>query len=139
MNSTENTVFKATSSSMYQFPKVLIVEDEQLVSWSLSQALSKAGFDIITVNNGELAIEKLKTGHFDLVITDFELPKINGFAVASEVKLYSPTVPVILTSAISANDSRMPNHQENIDFFIEKPYDLNEVKDLVFQLLSEKK
>ena len=124
---------------MYQFPKVLIVEDEQLVSWSLSQALSRAGFDIITVNNGEMAIEKLKTGHFDLVITDFELPKINGFAVASEVKLYSPTVPVILTSAISANDSRMPNHQENIDFFIEKPYDLNEVKDLVFQLLSEKK
>lgn len=117
---------------------ILIVEDEQLVRWSLSHALTKAGFHITTVGSGEAAMEKLDSSNFDLVITDVDLPKINGFDVAKQVKIVSPEVPVILTSAVREQDSRLKLHPEIIDSFIEKPFDLNEITRVVTQLLSKK-
>lgn len=119
-------------------PSILIVEDEQLVRWSLSHALTKAGFNITTVSTGEIAMEKLKSCHYDLVITDVNLPQLNGFEVAKQVKKYSPHVPVILTSAIGEEESRMKVNMDMIDSFIEKPFDLNDVTKTVTQLLSVK-
>jgi DNA-binding response OmpR family regulator len=117
---------------------ILIVEDEQLVRWSLSHALSKAGFNITTVGSGDVAMEQLQSAHYDLVITDIDLPKLNGYEVATQVKQYSSQIPVILTSAIGEGDARLKLKKECIDSFIEKPFDLNEVTAIVTQLLSSK-
>lgn len=138
MNFTESTdSISLNKRDLPKVPKILIVEDEQLVRWSLAQSLSKAGFEIATATNGEKAIERIKDDHFDLVITDYNLPNINGFEVASAVKSCSPNIPVILTSAYGKNDSRLSVNQAYFDSFIEKPYDLNDVKDIVMQLLNE--
>lgn len=115
---------------------ILIVEDEQLVRWSLTHALSKAGFNITTVASGDAVMEQLHSAHYDLVITDVDLPKLNGFQVASQVKHYCSEIPVILTSAVGVGDARMKMQQEGIDAFIEKPFDLNEVTEIVTRLLS---
>ncbi len=133
-NSTAEDVISAKSA-----PSILIVEDEQLVRWSLSHALTKAGFNITTVSTGEIAMEKLNSCHFDLVITDVNLPQLNGIEVAIQVKKCSPHVPVILTSAHGEEESRKKIEMDMIDSFIEKPFDLNDVTTIVTQLLSEKK
>ncbi|MBI3193299.1 MAG: response regulator [Ignavibacteriae bacterium] len=136
MNTTQtqsvmNTTFQKRLS-------ILIVEDEQLVRWSLSHALSKAGFNITTVGAGDVAMEKLQSAHYDLVITDIDLPKMSGYDVAAQVKNYCSEIPVILTSAIGEGDARLRIKKDCVDSFIEKPFDLNEVTEIVTRLLSIK-
>jgi len=114
--------------------RILIVEDESLLSWSLSKVLGKAGFDITVAETGEKAIEELAGVAFDLVITDLKLPHINGFSVASAVKSSLPGVPVILISALEDRESREMGSAVLVDCFVEKPFDLNEMSELVRKL-----
>ncbi|TAK51072.1 MAG: response regulator [Bacteroidetes bacterium] len=117
-------------------PKILIVEDEQLVLWSLSLALSKAGFEINTVNSAEKAIFAIQSNRYDLVITDLNLPKGSGYTVASAVKQVSSATPVIITSAIKEMETNLSSSLSDVEAFIEKPYDLSQLTELVRQLLS---
>lgn len=127
-NSIDNKLFITTYG---RNPKVLIVEDESLISWSLAYSLGKAGIEIIVAESGEKAIERLGSCVIDLVITDRKLPHIDGFQVASAVKAFDPHVPVIMISAqgdVSGNDK---THERVVDCFVEKPYDLAEMTKLV--------
>ena len=59
--------------------RILVVEDEALVCWSLSSILAKKGHTITVVTTGEDAVKQLSGNHYDLVITDLKLPHIDGF------------------------------------------------------------
>ena len=109
----------------------MIVEDETLVSWSLEKALRKAGFEVTVVGCGEKAIEKLYSTHFDLVITDLKLPHIDGFQVAAAVKTFSPQIPVVMISAVEDEACSEKIAKTHLDCFVEKPFDLKEVTELV--------
>ena len=122
-----------------QSPRVLIVEDEILVSWSLGEALKKAGFEVTVVECGEKAIEKLYSTRFDLAITDLKLPHIDGFEVAAAVKAFSPDVPIIMISTLDDQTSHEMAVKTHIDSFIEKPFDLNEIVSLAGHLIAQSK
>jgi len=110
---------------------ILLVEDEILIGWSVAQALIKAGYGVSLVGTGEKAIEEIHSTHFDLVITDWKLPKINGTEVASNVKRLSPDIPVIMMSAVIDEASVEAKMNPFTDIFIEKPFDLKEIVELV--------
>ncbi len=117
------------------FTKILIVEDERLIAWSLASSLHKLGYDIVVADSGEKAIEMLSSTPVGLVITDVELPQTDGFEVASVVKQRYPSVPVILMSAVQDSLRKKDISPDLIDSFIEKPFDLKEVVIKVNQLL----
>jgi DNA-binding NtrC family response regulator len=116
--------------------RVLIVEDEKLVVWSLSETLKRAGFSVTAVQTGESAIEKLLAGKFDLVITDMNLPRVNGFEVASIAKNSQPSIPVIMITAAEMHPADELRNGGCVDFFVEKPFDLKEVTTLVEHCIS---
>ena len=111
--------------------KVLIVEDEALIGWSLSHVLRKAGFAVTVVDNGEEAIERFSSSHYDIVLTDYKLPNIDGFVVASKIKENCPQVPVIMMSAYGDCPPYKNNLRSSIDRFIEKPFDLSEITEIL--------
>ena len=117
-----------------QQPRILIVEDETLVSWSLSTALRKVGFIVVAVTSGEQALEKLNSLPFDLVITDVNLPHIDGYSVVAAVKTFHPRIPVVMMSAI--DDPLSDVVHADVDGFIEKPFDLREVVVRISTLLA---
>lgn len=117
----------------------MIVEDENLVVWALGSALKKTGLDCIAVRSGEGALEVIKSVTLDLVITDLKLPQINGFEVAAAAKARFPEIPVIMISAVEGDDVRLPIQNSNIDQFVEKPFDLNEMTGVVNTLLHRDK
>ncbi|MBA4312366.1 MAG: hypothetical protein C0417_07025 [Chlorobiaceae bacterium] len=121
-------VMTKKQSSLIQ---VLIVEDEALIGWSLSRILQKAGFAVTVVNTGEKAIEKFCASHFDIVLTDYKLPKIDGYVVASKIKANSPLVPVILMSAYDNYPAGNNILRSSIDQFIEKPFTLSEITNVL--------
>ena len=116
--------------------KVLIVENEALIGWSIANALKKAGFIVSIVDSGEKAIEELNLTTFDLVITDLKLPRIDGFEVASNVKKISLQIPVLMMTATDKQTVNDASCKTNIDGIIEKPFDLNEITALAHKLTN---
>ncbi len=116
-------------------PQILVVEDEVLVGWSLANAFRKLGMEVTIVDSGEKAIDALPSVHFDLIITDLKLPRIDGFEVAAAVKSAYRDTPVIMMSAIE-DPAAGEKSGRSIDAFIEKPFDLKEMTAIAGKLLA---
>ena len=84
---------------MREKPKrVLIVEDEKPIAKALELKLTKAGFEVATAFNGEIALMLVRKGKFDMIVLDLVMPKIDGFAVLRELRSRKAKIPVIVMS-----------------------------------------
>jgi DNA-binding response OmpR family regulator len=73
---------------------VLIVDDEELIRWSLRERLTQEGYDILEAGTGRDAVERFADG-VDLVLLDYRLPDMDGLSVLRELKAADADVPVI--------------------------------------------
>ncbi len=78
---------------------VLIVEDEKLLRWSLSEELRKCGYRVDSDATGEDAIRRTRLKRYDVVITDLKLGGIDGLDVAAVLRIAAPNTKVILITA----------------------------------------
>jgi len=80
--------------------KILVIEDDKFLSNVYRIKLQKVGFDVVIAIDGAEALEKIKLENFDLVILDLIIPKIDGFAVLSEIKSQEKykKLPVLVSS-----------------------------------------
>lgn len=116
--------------------RILIVEDESLIGWSMANALGRAGYDAEVVECGEDAVEKIRGGGIELVISDYRLPRMGGLDLAARVKEYSRSLPVIIISSDEEMGSAEIDSTRGIDYFIDKPFNLNEIVTLVGDILE---
>src|SRR5687768_9391959 len=80
--------------------KVLLVDDEPLVSSILQRTLEPAGFEVTLATNGEDGLRLFQSGEWSLVITDRE-PKMNGAEMATAIRKIAPSVPILLITGTS--------------------------------------
>ena len=80
--------------------KILVVDDNELVRIGLTQMLSRLGYEVVATDNGEKGLDLFLKNRFDLVITDFEMPGMNGIDLAGHIKQRSPITPVILMTGM---------------------------------------
>ena len=66
--------------------KILVVDDEHLIRWSLEQNLKKQGYEIVTAGSGEDALRLFREEQPDLVLLDIQLPGISGLEVLEKIK-----------------------------------------------------
>lgn len=78
--------------------RILIVEDEKSYLNALVFRLQKSGYEVESATNGNEAIEAVKARHFDLLMLDLIMPKMNGFRVLEEIKAMGITLPAIVLS-----------------------------------------
>ncbi len=116
--------------------KILLVEDEALIRWSVATSFMKAGLAVEHVQTGEEAIAKIREKQFDLVLTDLKLPEIDGFEVAARTKSVSPSIPVIIMSALDERTFYSAYPHGIIDYYIEKPFNLDDVLRIVLLFLE---
>jgi DNA-binding NtrC family response regulator len=116
--------------------KILIVEEESLIGWSMANALGRAGYEPEVVECGEDAIEKIRAGGIELVISDYRLPRMDGFDLAASVKKISRSLPVIMISSDEEIPSAKADAATNVDYFIDKPFNLSEIVSLVSDILE---
>ena len=107
--------------------KVLVAEDSRVIRSLLDRALSKRGYDVVAVEDGEAALWQLRNYQFDVALLDFHLPKMDGLQVASTLisEHKSTQLPyfVALTSDVKGLLSR-PNDRDAFDLTLAKPIDL---------------
>ena len=117
--------------------QILIVEDEVLVGWTLDNVLKKSGYQVTIVDTAEKALELLKTTVYDLIITDFKLPKINGFDMATSLRTSHSHTPIILMSTEHDQDFHSGLPKNIISYFIEKPFDIGELLNTISVVFNE--
>ncbi|OGZ70433.1 MAG: hypothetical protein A2644_01745 [Candidatus Zambryskibacteria bacterium RIFCSPHIGHO2_01_FULL_39_63] len=110
--------------------KVLIVDDEALVRRLLEAILKMEGHKVVMASDGMTALCFFEKEHFDLVITDFEMPLLNGVELILRIKEKSPGTPVIM---ISGN----PPAEHGADALLDKPIPHNELINKIADLLRK--
>ena len=108
-------------------PVIVIAEDSRVQGKVLQQRLIAAGYDAHIGLNGELALELVNQLKPDLVVSDIEMPKMNGYELCSAIK-QSPElrhIPVILLSTLNDAEDIIRGLAAKADNYITKPYDIN--------------
>jgi DNA-binding response OmpR family regulator len=108
--------------------KILIAEDEDILRKMMELRLSKEGYAVMAVANGQEALQHLKTNTPDLVITDIHMPNVSGLEVVGWMKQQSGrSTPVIVLSALGQEHVVMDAFSLGADDYITKPFSLNEL------------
>ena len=118
--------------------RLLIVDDEEALTFSLYQVFINVPMEceVLTASNGDEALSKINQGEFDLVITDIAMPGINGLDLLSMIKSKHPQTKVIVITAYGSDENKDQAYKRGAENYIEKPFDLFEIRDLVVKLLS---
>lgn len=112
---------------------VLVVDDQPEIRHVLSSYLEHDAHTVITAENGCDALEKFRSGKFDLVITDRAMPKMNGDQLASAIKEISPREPVILLTAFADNT----HEPRDIDLLLSKPASLKMLRQAIAKVTAQ--
>lgn len=101
--------------------KILIVDDDPVVSKSFDRVLANKGYAVISAANGEEALSKLKNEHYDLVFTDIKMPGISGLEVAEQVKASQPWLPVVIVTGYGSDAYEARAAAAGVSEFLRKP------------------
>lgn len=104
--------------------RVLIVDDDEIARDLLSEALAGAGYEVSTARDGCEALEILRTGVFRLVISDWEMPEMNGLELCRRIRErhFSSYVYIILVTSRDGTDNVVEGLSAGADDFITKPF-----------------
>jgi CheY-like chemotaxis protein len=121
--------------------KVLIVDDEETLTWSMAKSLSKDKdkYEVMIANNGREALGLLKKGKIDLVISDIRMPDINGLDLLVRIKMEHPQTKVIIMTAYGSSDVQKEANRRGSLFYIEKPFEISDIRQIIIDLIGKKK
>lgn len=104
--------------------KVLAVDDEELARKCVADALDRAYLNPIVVEDPIVALGLLKKQRFDLVVTDVNMPGMNGFELCAKLRAlpFNATTPVIFVTVLNGFEARVRSAQSGGDDFIAKPF-----------------
>ena len=107
-------------------PTILVVDDEALIRWSLSERLKSEGYEVLEAETGADALEKLPEG-IDLVLLDYKLPDTDGVSVLRKIKEFDQDILVILLTAYASVETAVEAMKLGAFHFANKPFNLDEV------------
>ncbi len=113
----------------------LIVDDSEETREVLSLLINQAGAEVVgSVPDGMSALEFLKMHPVDLIFTDYQMPKINGIALAKEIRTRYPRVTLVMITVLDDMRLRESAAEAGIDMFLPKPITLSTLETLVASL-----
>jgi DNA-binding NtrC family response regulator len=108
--------------------KILVVDDERMIRWSIQQALSKDGHSVAAVETGEEAVAQASDEMPDLVFLDITLPGIDGVEVLRRLKAIDPTVSVVMVTATEDLRTAVEAMRLGAYDYVSKPFDLDRLR-----------
>ena len=79
--------------------RILVADDEANMRWVLERALTKAGYDVETVGDGQVALDRALAERPDLVLVDLKMPKMDGLSVLRTLKAHYPDLLMVMMTA----------------------------------------
>ena len=119
--------------SYVQGKRILIADDEFGVREAIKLLLSIDAHAVTEAETGASALDMFKQGPFDLVITDYEMPRMRGDELAARIREISPTQPIIL---ITAYMEKLHKVEEDVNAVLHKPFQFQELRETMTRLLA---
>ncbi len=107
--------------------RVLIADDEANMRWVLERALSKAGYDVETVENGQLALKRALAERPDLVLLDLKMPKMDGLSVLRALKEHYLDLMIVMMTAHGSTATAVEAIKAGAHDYLMKPFDIEEL------------
>jgi CheY-like chemotaxis protein len=127
----------AQQESLIALKKILIVDDEFLIRYSLSHMLKSDTVEVTAVSTGSGALQEISTkGPFDLCCFDIHLPDLNGLELMKRIRSTSPHTTIIMMTGGEVTEAMLKDIQNNAELLLSKPFDLFKVKTFVDQILQ---
>jgi chemosensory pili system protein ChpA (sensor histidine kinase/response regulator) len=120
-------------------PIALVVDDSLTMRKVLSRVLERNGFDVVTANDGIDAMQKLLDMTPTIILTDIEMPRMDGFEFAKHVRDTEKiaTLPMVMISSRTANKHRQLAKEIGVNAFLGKPVQDDELIEIVKKLLKQ--
>lgn len=117
--------------------RILVVEDEPKLARGIADGLSKNGYAVDTIEDGEKALTRISLHHndYDLVILDLMLPSLDGYAICRECRLRNITLPILVLTARAETETKVELLQAGADDYLVKPFSFSELVARVQALL----
>jgi two-component system response regulator AtoC len=106
-------------------PRVLIVDDERLIRWSLEQTLEKSGYDVDTAESGVAALAAANQEAPDLVLLDLKLPDSDGIDVLRQLRVLHPTTQIVIMTAYADVTTAVKAMRLGAYDYLPKPIDFD--------------
>lgn len=119
--------------------RIMVVDDEPDICKALDFLLRKEGYEVITANSGEEALEKLQNTTFDIVITDLKMGKMDGMELLTKIRETSPETATIMMTAFSSIESAVEAMKRGASDYIVKPFLNEEIKITIKKILEQRK
>ena len=134
----EAVVKEVTPGKESRQARILVIDDEDSVRDVLSRMLKAKGHQVAVASDGEEGIERFRSEPFDLVFTDLGMPKLSGWEVGKTIKAINPKVPIAMITGWGVELDRQKLSESGIDLSIAKPFNFDQVINLVFEAMELK-
>jgi two-component system capsular synthesis sensor histidine kinase RcsC len=118
-----------------QEKRILIVDDDEMLLNLLSSMITMMGFEVDTAGNGDEAIYQFMQKSFDIVLTDLNMPGMDGWCLARQIKCLSPDTPVVLATADARKRILGKIADSSVDLVLFKPFGFKEFQATVQKVL----
>jgi CheY-like chemotaxis protein len=116
--------------------RVLVVDDEENLNWSLVNSLQKEGYVTEGARTGEDALHRMADTSFDCVISDVKMPGMDGFELLQWLRQNRPRTRVIMMTAFGSPTARQEALRSGVIAYMEKPFDLRSLKEELRRLAA---
>jgi DNA-binding response OmpR family regulator len=108
-------------------PKVLIIEDDDIIAQGMARHLTAAGFDAVGVANGETGLARLRYEQPDVCVLDLMLPGVDGWRVIEQARGEGIGTPIVVVSARGTEHDRINALELGADDYLVKPFSMKEL------------
>lgn len=133
-------VYSRTDSSLAPLdtpePRVLVVEDEELVAKSVARFLRRAGFSVRIANNGREGVDLFEEANPDVVLLDVVMPEMDGPTCARQLREIRPEVPILFYSAHLREHGVDDLGLDDKTAFLEKPFEFADLRERLLRLMQ---
>jgi len=119
--------------------KILIVDDEAGMQRLLSRVLTREGYQATPVGSAREALELISQDSFDLMITDIQMPEMNGLELLREVKEFDPSLTILVMTAYGTVESAVEALRNGAYDYLTKPFETDEIRLAVAKALEHKR
>jgi len=117
---------------------ILIVDDQEGVRRLLYEAFSEEGYQLDMAVSGRQAIQKIRAKAPDLILLDNKMPSMTGLETAMEIRKFNQQILIVIMTAYGELNITAQARKIGINHYIDKPFDLNEIRHLIKTLLVDR-
>jgi DNA-binding NtrC family response regulator len=124
---------------MHKNGKILIIDDEKITLKNLEHVMKKEGYDVVGTDRGPHALKLIEEEHFDVVLTDLKMEKVDGMQILKRCHEVHPDTEVIMITGYASLGSAVDTMKQGAFYYISKPFKLDVVRKVVEEAVEKVK